>query len=303
MGNKNKLLDFIVPEILKISKKDDVVCELMCGTCCIGYAIKESRVLYENDIQYYSYIIAKGLIENNDVTISSKASKTDLSNNYVLNIKEKHFSFFEDNYSDTYFSKKQCQDIDSIRYAIEKVNNDYKKALYLIALMNAMCVCQSTSGHFAQYLPANHPRLAKIRTKSVWETFLKKCDDFQSLIFSNYSNKAFNENYKELIESEDFKKVNVVYIDPPYTGEQYSRFYHVLETACKYDNPQLEFKALYRKDRFTSELSLRKKAFEEFENLLKTLANKNKKVVLSYSTKGLLKEYEMEFLFKKYFKK
>ena len=167
--------------------------------------------------------------------------------------------------------------------------------------MHAMCVCQSTSGHFAQYLPQNHPRLEKIRAKSIWDEFLKKCDDFKNLAFSNYKNKTFNMDYKYLMEDPAFNDVKVVYVDPPYTGEQYSRFYHVLETVCKYDNPHLEHKGLYRDDRFMSDLSLRKKAFDEFDYLLAALSNKKKKVVLSYSTKGLLKEYEMEYLFKKHF--
>lgn len=301
MGNKNRLLDFIVPEILKISKEGDVVCELMCGTCCVGYAIKDCRTIYENDIQYYSYVIAKGLIENNDTTISSTTAFNDLYSFFELNLKEKRFCFFEKEYSDTYFSEKQCLEIDSIRYAISQVQEN-KQYLYLVSLMNAMCVCQSTSGHFAQYLPSDHPRLESIRSRSIWNEFLEKCNDFNQLFFSKYSNQCFNVDYKVLINSKSFNAVDVVYVDPPYTGEQYSRFYHVLETVCKYDNPQLEYKGLYRKDRFTSDLSLRKKAFNEFDNLLKVLSDKKKKVVLSYSTKGLLKEYEMEFLFKKYFK-
>ena len=302
MGNKNRLLDFIVPEILKRSSKGDVVCELMCGTCCIGYAMKDQRTLYENDIQYYSYIIAKGLIDNNDTTINEKKAKEDLEEAFKKNTINKIFNFFEDNYSDTYFSKKQCIEIDSIRYSIEQIANQNKRSLYLIALMNAMCVCQSTSGHFAQYLPIDHPRLEKIKNKSIWQEFLKKCNDLSEITFSKYENKSFNLDYKILLNKKEFDEVRIVYVDPPYTGEQYSRFYHVLETVCKYDNPELEFKALYRKDRFKSDLSLRKKAFEEFDFLLKTLAEKNKIVILSYSTKGLLKEYEMEHLFKKHFK-
>ena len=301
MGNKNKLLDFIVPEILKLSEKGQTVCELMCGTCCIGYALKDQRTVYENDIQYYSYIIARGLIENNGFNINKTIALNDLEKAYKDNLDKPSFCFFRDNYSDTYFSKKQCEEIDSIRYAIEKIDNPYKKSLYLIALMHAMCICQSTSGHFAQFLPSNHPRLTKIRQKSIWDEFLKKTKDFNDLVFSNYPNKSFNLEYKDLIKSNEFKEVSVVYVDPPYTCEQYSRFYHVLETVCKYDNPSLEFKALYRKDRFKSDLSLRKNAFEEFDLMLDLLSKENKKVVLSYSTKGLLKEYEMEYLFKKHF--
>ena len=36
MGNKNKLLDFIIPEIEKITTPKSIVCDLMSGTNCIG---------------------------------------------------------------------------------------------------------------------------------------------------------------------------------------------------------------------------------------------------------------------------
>lgn len=302
MGNKNKLLDFIVPEIIRNSSDDDIICELMAGTSCVSYALKDKRRIYTNDIQYYSYIISNALIKNNSKVISSESAIKDLEENYRINLSSNKYDFFKKNYSNTYFSAKQCIEIDSIRYAISYINDINTKSLYLVALMNAMCVCESTSGHFAQYLPADHPRLEKIKYKSIWDEFLRKCNDLKKIIFSKFENKCFNLNYEKLIELPEFDDVSLVYIDPPYTGEQYSRFYHVLETICKYDNPELEFKGLYRTDRFTSTFSLRTKVFDEFEKLFSVLASKGKKVILSYSTKGLLKEYEMEYLLKKYFK-
>lgn len=302
MGNKNKLLNFIIPHILNNSSKNDVICELMAGTSCVSYALKNKRKIYTNDIQYYSYIISNALIKNNSKVISSESAINDLEEKYQMNLKSHKYNFFEKNYSDTYFSSKQCIEIDSIRYAINYIKDIYIKSLYLVALMHAMCVCEATSGHFAQYLPSDHPRLKKIKCRSIWDEFLKKCNNFKKIVFSKYENKCFNLNYMNLIELPEFDDVSLVYIDPPYTGEQYSRFYHVLETICKYDNPKLEFKGLYRTDRFTSNFSLKTKAFDEFEKLFSALASKNKKIVLSYSTKGLIKEYEMEYLLKKYFK-
>lgn len=302
MGNKNKLLDFIIPEIINNSSKDDVICELMAGTNCVSYALKNKRKLYTNDIQYYSYIISNALIKNNSKVISSESAVKDLEENYKNNLESHEYNFFEKNYSDTYFSLNQCVEIDSIRYAIDYINDMYTKSLYLVALMNAMCLCEATSGHFAQYLPSDHPRLEKIKNKSIWNEFLKKCNDFKKIIFSKFENRCYNLNYEKLIELPEFDNVNLVYIDPPYTAEQYSRFYHILETICKYDNPKLEFKGLYRTDRFISPFSLRTKAFDEFDKLFSSLSSKGKKIVLSYSTKGLIKEYEMEYLLKKYFK-
>lgn len=302
MGNKNKLLDFIVPEIEKITKPGNVVCDLMSGTGAIAYALKNKYTVYTNDIQYYSYIITKAIIENNYVKINQATAINDLEKNFKINMQEKKYCFFEKNFTDTYFSGPQCIEIDSIRYAIEKINDEYKKDLYLTALMYSMSKCESTSGHFAQYLPKDHNRVISLRQKSIWNEFLIKCDDFDDLVFSTYKNKAFNLDYKDFFKTDYFKNVECVYIDTPYTGEQYSRFYHVLETVTKYDNPKLEFKAKYRTDRYMSPFSLRTTVKQEFKNMLLYLSKENKKVVLSYSTKGLISIDELEFIFMKLFK-
>lgn len=302
MGNKNRLLDFIIPEIDNIMKKNGIVCDLMSGSNSVAYALKRRYTVYSNDVQYYSYIIGKALIENNEYTISREFAIASLLNNYEYNLEHKKFDFFERKYSDTYFSTKQCCEIDSIRYAISKINNQYISALFMTSLMYAMNLCQSTSGHFAQYLPKNHDRLVNIVNRSIWHEFLKKCDDFSDIIFTKNKNKSYNMDYKALMETDDFKSVDCVYIDTPYTGEQYSRFYHVLETVCKYDSPEVEFKGLYRTDRFMSNFSLRATVKKEFDYMISKLSEKNKKVVISYSNKGLVEGYELEYIIKKYYK-
>jgi adenine-specific DNA-methyltransferase len=302
MGNKNRLLDFIIPEINKITKKDEVVCDLMAGTNSVAYALKKKYTVYTNDIQYYSFIIGKALIENNQFHISKDSAIDKLQHDYELNKEKRMFNFFEKNYSNTYFSEEQCCEIDSIRYAISKESNEYLNALYLTSLMYAMNLCQSTSGHFAQYLPSNHKRLINIVNRSIWEEFLKKCDDFEDIVFNKTKNICFNMDYKDLVETDEFKKVSCVYIDIPYTGEQYSRFYHILETVCKYDNPELEFKGLYRTDRYMSNFSLRANVKKEFDYMISKMAEKNKKLVLSYSNKGLVEPYELERIISKYYK-
>ena len=109
-------------------------------------------------------------------------------------------------------------------------------------------------------------------------------------------------DYVDFFKTDDFKNVDCFYIDTPYTGEQYSRFYHVLETVCKYDNPELEFKGKYRKDRYMSDFSLRANVKEEFKKMLTVISENNKKVVLSYSNKALVPVDELEFIFSKIFK-
>ena len=301
MGNKNKLLDFIIPEIEKVTTPKSIVCDLMSGTNSIGYALKNKYTIYANDVQKYSECIAKALIENNAVNIDKESCKEDLEDNYKKNLHEMGYSFFYKTYSDTYFSDLQCKDIDSIRYAIEQIKDEKKKSLYLTALMSVMCKVQSTPGHFAQYMPKNHKRIIPLRNMNVWDEFVNKCEDFKDIINNNMINKSFNLDYKKLIKYGDMKNVETFYLDSPYSGEQYSRFYHILETVVKYDNPDVSYKAKYRNDRFMSDFCYKGKVYNEFENIIKFCKNNNSNLVISYSNKGVLDCKTLEELCRKYY--
>ena len=91
-----------------------------------------------------------------------------------------------------------------------------------------------------------------------------------------------------LINEKIIKNVDTIYVDTPYNQEQYSRFYHILETICKYDNPKLYFKAKYRDDRFKSNFCYKKKVFNEFTYILDYACNNNINLALSYSNKGII---------------
>lgn len=301
MGNKNKLLDFIIPEIEKITTSKSIVCDLMSGTNCIGYALKSRYTIYANDVQKYSECIAKALIENNLVIINKKSCKEDLEENYKKNLREMEYNFFYKTYSDTYFSDLQCKDIDSIRFAIEQINDENKKSLYLTALMSVMCKVQSTTGHFAQYMPKDHKRIIPLRNMNVWNEFIDKCEDFKKIINNNMNNKSFNLDYKKLIKLEEMKNVETFYLDSPYSGEQYSRFYHILETVVKYDNPDVSYKAKYRNDRFMSDFCYKSKVSNEFENIIKYCKTNNSNLVISYSNKGVISCEKLEELCRKYY--
>ncbi len=293
IGNKKKSLDFIITEIKEITKQGDIICDLMAGSNAVAYALKRDYTVYTNDIQYYSFVISKAIIENNSNIITSNDAKKDLYANYYDNLKNKYYSFIYDNYKDIYYSEKQCLEIDSIRYAIDKIEDKYIKALYLTALLNTASMLESTFGFFTSSSIGNNEK----KNSNVWSLFSKNFQKYKNIILTNYKNKAFNMNYKDLINSNDFDKVSCVYIDPPYSNEQYSRLYHILETIAKYDNPKLEYSAKYRADRFKSEFSSKMKVKKEFKEMLTTLSKKNKKVVLSYSSTGLLKYEDLKGLF------
>lgn len=302
MGNKKKLLKYIIPIIDEITPINGVVCDLMSGTSSVGYALKSKYRIISNDIQLYSSIIARAIVENNSVTICPEKAKSLLQKDYMYNMINPTYTLFSDNYSNTYFSHKQAKQIDSIRYSIEKNCSKYEYDLFMVALMNAVCNIQSTPGHFAQFLNNSLERVKKIQKIDLWDVFLDKCNIYNDIVFSEYKNIVYNEDAFCLLDRDEMKGIDTMYIDTPYTNDQYSRFYHLLETLVKYDYPKLEFKGLYRNDRYKSTFSLNSKANDSFDLLFEKISRLGSNIVMSYSNSGVVSVEFILKLAKKYYK-
>lgn len=301
MGNKSKLINYIIPAIREITPVDGVVCDLMAGSNSVSYALKEYFTVYTNDVQTYSYAISKGLIENNQYSISMASAIADVQNNIIENRNHGYYHLFYDTYSGTYFSEQQCKDIDSVKYAIDQLEDNGKKYLYITALMAAMCTIQSSPGHFAQFMPATHSRIIPLQAMNLIDEFYKKCDNYSNIYFNNCNNRCFCMDYKELFNTGFLNNINTIYLDSPYSQEQYSRFYHVLETLVKYDYPKVEHKAKYRTDRFMSDFCYKNKVATEFTNIISYCAINNINLLISYSNKALLPINELTDICNNYF--
>lgn len=300
MGNKDKLLKYIIPEIEKITKPGDVIVDLMAGTHSVSYALKDKYKVISNDIQYYSYVVGKALMSNYDIPDKKEIKK--LLDGYIkINMQDRIFTFFEREYTDTYFSGQQCIDIDNLRFGIEHFKEPIKSYL-LTVLMSVMCRVQSSTGHFAQYMPKDHKRIIPLRKLNVYKIFFEKMDDFSSFHISNKENVVYNMDYKKLLEDDLISNVDLIYLDSPYTTDQYSRFYHVLETVALYDNPELFFKGKYRDDRVSSLFSYKAHVANEFRTVISYASNNDIKMVISYSDKGVIELKELEEIAKEYFK-
>ena len=79
------------------------------------------------------------------------------------------------------------------------------------------------------------------------------------------------------------------------------RFYHVLETLCKYDNPILSHKALYRDDRIQSDFCYKNRVAEQFNNIISYVSNKKSSLIISYSKNGVLDINQLYAICKKYY--
>jgi adenine-specific DNA-methyltransferase len=212
------------------------------------------------------------------------------------------YRLFSITYADGYFGMQQSIEIDSIVYAVdqnfkrEDISHDQRNWL-LIALGQAMLRVANTTGHFAQYLQLKEGNLAfylSQRKKSVWAEFVSCISDNCPIGGARWRrrNKVFNEDSVDLLVSLRTRSVqpSAIYADPPYTDDQYSRYYHVYESLIKYDYPQIASKGRYRPDRFRSGFSLRGQVAAAFESLVNNAAAIGADLIVSYPSSGLLHE-------------
>ena len=205
-------------------------------------------------------------------------------------------------YSGSYFSLAQCIDIDSIVFALNRAAalrrlSRGQRAWLVVTLARILQKISTTTGHFAQYLepkPETLSRFVRQRSRSVWEEWISAIPldgpvgdwDWRA------SNRVFRDDTLRLLGrlAKYDERPGVIYADPPYTEDHYSRYYHLLETLIKYDYPVVEGKARYRTDRFHTPFSIKTKATAAFETLAKRTANLKADLVLSYPTTGVLSE-------------
>jgi len=270
-----------------------------------------SDLLFDDFISHYFYLT--NLLER-QISIESDMLATtsfDLFNNAYSNLKNSidirllqnekvQFSLFTRTYSNTYFGLSQSIEIDAIRYAIEqsyletRISTEQRRWL-LISLGRAIIRSSNSTGHFAQFLK---PKAGSYRTfinqrrRSIWDEWLLALSESSPIGNKEwrYKNRTYNENCLSLLPNlaRLQEKPSVIYADPPYTDDQYSRYYHIFETLILYDYPEVTGGGLYRENRFRTPFSIKSTAIHALQELIKGVADLGSDIVLSYPNNGLV---------------
>jgi adenine-specific DNA-methyltransferase len=198
-------------------------------------------------------------------------------------------------FSAGYFSTRQAIELDALRYAIEQTDDAMRTRLLATWVAAAGTVLNSP-GHSAQYLrPSSEAawlRLRRAWKRSVWAVFLDRLDDVVPVGTRHWRqrNQVIQQDALTLEDAGMLERVNIVYADPPYTKDHYSRFYHVHETLLQYDFPDSVGVGRYRSDRHASQFSLASEVEQAFRRLFNSVARRGRKLVLSYPSDGLLEK-------------
>jgi adenine-specific DNA-methyltransferase len=327
MGSKRELLSYLGNAINEIYEGEPI-CDLFAGTCVLSGSLGHDSVMYSNDIQEYSSILANTYLGNYnweefpnliDEVLQTAQRHVDevhrlfpnlvyeydptmeLNEFNALEQQQQDLIYFDfegvehhlfiKNYSGTYWSFEQCLWIDALRTTAEEYCESEVYYPILASLMFAMAYNAQSTGHYAQYRDANN--IASMNDIAIYR-IREIAPFFRKKLEELMRVLGVNEN-KHSITSLDYRDCldqipngTLVYADPPYAFVHYSRFYHALETLVRYDYPEVAYKGRYRNDRHQSPFCKRKEVGLAFQELFMGIGRKNSKLVLSYSNTGMI---------------
>ena len=304
IGSKHSIIDFIEESITDYvgEVKNKTFCDIFAGTGVVGKRFKTLGCnVISNDNQYYSYVINRHYISNNENITFDKLKSSGIDNVFIyLNKVDNYKGFIYKNYtkegtknleySRMYFTEWNAIKIDSMRNQIEKwfkneqiTQNEY---FYLLT-----CLIESAD------------KVAN--TASVYEAFLKKfkrsaqntieLKELPILISKNTSGVVYKEDSNTLI-----KKISgdILYMDPPYNSRKYNTNYHILETIAYGDMPEIKGKTGTRCDGMLSKFNSKNEAIKAFEDIIKNA--KFEYIFLSYNDEGIMSIEQIKKVMEKY---
>lgn len=290
MGSKNKIIYDIWQRLEKIEFES--VLDAFGGSNVVGYFLKcQGKKVITNDFMAFSHITSKAIIENS----SEKLNKEDLK--FLLK-KNKNNGFIEKTFKDIFYSLEENQFLDRVRQNISELQNEYKEALALSALVRA-CVKKRSRGIFT-FVGERYNDGRSDMKRTIEDHFKESIQIFNKAVFDNGQiNKSYNNR------SENLKvKTDLVYFDPPYftpkSDNDYARRYHFVEGLVKnWQGLTIQEHSVVKKfQSYKSPFAKKDTAYSAFEHLFET--HKNSIIIISYSSNSFPNKEELTEMLRKY---
>lgn len=208
-------------------------------------------------------------------------------------------------YGGYYYSPQQAVLIDALLDTLPEQSPTRKVALS--ALIKAASRCAAAPGHTAQ--PFQPTRSAKPFLKYAWSR-----DVFQitKAIFTSLAGEFAQQRGEAKVMDANLAATelgvgDIAFIDPPYSGVHYSRFYHVLETIARCENVEVSGEGRYPDPKFRprSKYSVMTEAPAALNDLFCTIASRGAKAIITFphdKCSNGLSGYKVRRIAEKYFK-
>lgn len=304
IGCKTNLLENIKEVVDRHAAGSTSFCDIFSGTTSVARYFKQWYEVYSNDLLYFSYCLQKGTIEAPEKPKFENLNKTlgildplvhfntmDTADMEVLPYEKR---CFQNNYAPTgnrmYVTDSNALRIDFARNTVEDWKNQGLLSeieyYYLVA-----CIIEGIP--FVSNIAGTYGAFHKTWDRRSFKTY----EVFDLPVTENgKKNMSYNEDGVELL-----KRISgdILYIDPPYNERQYLPNYHVLETAAKYDFPELKGVTGVRAyEGQKSNFCLKRSVVPAFDELIKNANFKH--IILSYNTDGIMPISDIESIMKNY---
>lgn len=248
--------------------------------------------VYSNDFSSFSSITSKAIIENADTQIDAEELEQ------LLIIRNTNGGFITTTFEGLYFDREDNIFLDNVRANIDFLEDEYKKAIALSALIRA-CMKKRPRGIFT-YIGERYNDGRRDLQMSLKEHFIDNIEAFNNAVFDNKrTNKTFCSDIFNLSVNAD-----LVYLDPPYltskSDNDYIRRYHFVEGLVKnwkglsidYNTKTKKFKS------YRSLFDSKNTVYDALDTLFQKY--RNSILVVSYSSNSIPSKEEMVTLLKKY---
>jgi len=294
IGNKQKItnwmFDFVPSDV-------EVFLDGFSGGASVSYEAKKRNFeVISNDVLKINFLISKALVENNKHKLSEKDIEIVFNGKPIS-------GYMHKNYSNKNFFPEECMELDLYRKNIDKLSNNYKKAMALVLMRRSM-IRKMPYSRFnikwekvkqlrdEEYSYKHYKRRRAYHNESFKKHFLSNVDEYNLSLFDNgKNNKAHNKDIFSFINKVE---ADLIYLDPPYPGtlNKYFEFYGLLD----------EYVDSKEHTPFTNSFTNKNEALKLFDKLFK-LSGDKKYMILSTGNKSYPDILTLKKLAEQYFKK
>lgn len=296
LGNKESIVDEIelMLEDKKLISENMVLFDCFIGTGSVSDHLKSKLNIIGNDSLEWCVVYSEGRIDRNLCTFQNLGFNPIEFFNSNCEVIE---GFFYKNYTKAgsdrmYFSEYNGGRIDYFRQKIEewyekKLISNIEYNFLLACLLESVSLVANVAGVYGAFLKHWDPRALK-EIQFVEVSSLNNRDSLKTQFYNSF--------IEDIIDKVD---ADILYMDPPYTQNQYGTQYHLLETLIKYDSPSISKVTGSRKTApMRSNWSKENKAHILLDYILAN--TKAKHIILSYSSDGIMSKQYIESVFKRY---
>lgn len=306
MGSKKYLLkNGLGKLIIEQARKSERFFDPFCGSAAVTWyaAMNTSKEVIAADLQTYSMYLANAVLSRNCLLHDQRPLS-----DWIELVKNKHYrnpirikpespydyvnesrilcnkkrKVISRSYGGYYFSPDQAQIFD---YFLDSIpSKEPYKSIAKASLVTAAAKCAASPGHTAQPFQPTKTAIKYIIEAWSRDPFIYVEEAIKELshFYSNKLGKSYVKNAFDLIS--EVKDGDLVFIDPPYSGVHYSRFYHVLETIARGHCSNVSGRGRYpdTTERPISGFSKKSQSHEVFDSLLQKISENKGSAIVTF---------------------